>query len=66
MREPAMVIQAEGPAPEAADHVKVRGFRGKCERSGGKCRLAVDAGTAHCGAEEKMSDRFQTWGSVAP
>ena len=51
MRESAVMIEALGPAPEAADDVEVSGFGGQCERGGRERRLAVEPSAAHGGAE---------------
>ena len=59
MSEPAMVSEPERRTAKAAQYVQVGRFGGERERERGQRGLAVEPGTSHARAGQKVSDRFQ-------
>ena len=59
MREPTMMLETNCWPPVTANHIKIGrlGRQGKRERC--QCRLAIEAGTSHARAGQKVSERFQ-------
>ena len=60
MGESAVVGKAEDWAPEAAEHVQVRRFRGKRQHGGRQCCLAIQPGAPQARAGQEVSDGFQS------
>jgi hypothetical protein len=58
MREPAMVGKRENRTVESSQHIQIGRFSRQRHSRRGECGPAIEAGTSHARAGEKMRDRF--------
>jgi hypothetical protein len=59
MGKAAMMREAKNPSLKLAEHVQIRRFGGQRHRSGGESRLAIQSGSSHASAGQKVSNGFQ-------
>ncbi len=65
MGETAMVGKAENRIPEVSQDVDISRFGRQRHRGRSQRRLAIEPGACETGAGQKVSDRLQSFGSIA-